>query len=468
MNMIDIGSTRNYFLVHVFCILSILAFASILISVSILFIPQHVIHAETIEQQKARLERELSKIEEEIRQQELYLSQQKQQTGSIQRDIDIIRAQIKQKKLEIEKKNKLISKLGQEISQKNATINNLLSELEREQASLARILRNAHTLEEYTFTEFLASSKTVSAMYEDLDNYQHLQDLLHDSYLKITGLKEKTTEEKKTLEEKKNSESNVKYTLEQDKKTVEQKEGEKNQLLTVSKTKEKTYEQILSERKIAAAKIRAALFELRGQAGISFGDAYQFAKAAGSKTGVRPAYILAILTQESSLGKNVGTCNRPGDALTWKEIMPGPTSGSWRDDQTVYLDIMNRLGIKPDGQPLSCPIMIGGRQSGWGGAMGPSQFIPTTWKRYESRIAGALGVTIPNPWNPSHAIMATALYVGDLGAGAKTYTSEREAACKYYSGRGCSDPSVRNAFYGDSVMRHATNIQAQIDVLESV
>ena len=28
---------------------------------------------------------------------------------------------------------------------------------------------------------------------------------------------------------------------------------------------------------------------------------------------MRPAFLLAILTQESDLGKNVGTCNRAGD-----------------------------------------------------------------------------------------------------------------------------------------------------------
>jgi hypothetical protein len=34
----------------------------------------------------------------------------------------------------------------------------------------------------------------------------------------------------------------------------------------------------------------------------------QFATEASQKTGVRPAFLLGILTQESNLGKNVGSC----------------------------------------------------------------------------------------------------------------------------------------------------------------
>ena len=250
-----------------------------------------------------------------------------------------------------------------------------------------------------------------------------------------------------------------------DRKLAKEKdEKDKKTLLSISKNKEAEYAQIVKDRQAQASKIRAELFRFRGAGPIPFGEAYDMAKVAGKATGVRPAYILAILKQESNLGANVGTCNRAGDTRTWKDIMPGPTSGSWRDDQSAFLRITERLGIKPDGQPLSCPLAIGG----WGGAMGPSQFIPATWESYDQRIEAALGVSVANPWNPAHAITATALYVADLGAGAETYTAEREAACKYYSGRGCSAPGVTNAFYGNAVMSHAATIQTNIDVLESL
>ena len=94
--------------------------------------------------------------------------------------------------------------------------------------------------------------------------------------------------------------------------------------------------------------------------------------------------------------------------------------------------------------------------------MGPSQFIPSTWKLFEDRIASALGKPASDPWNPQDAFMASGFYLGDLGATAQTYTAERNAACRYYSGRSCSGS---NTFYGNQVMARVSAIQANIDIL---
>jgi membrane-bound lytic murein transglycosylase B len=314
-----------------------------------------------------------------------------------------------------------------------------------------------------TFTHAVLSSESISDFYGDINTYSSLKKSVQDSVNEVRGVKVATETVKKELETKQVQEIDAKKAIEQEKATVEVSEKDQKNLLSISKNQEAEYAKVLADRQAKAAGIRAKLFELRGQGAIPFGQAYEYAKAAGKATGVRPAYILAILKQESNLGANVGTCNRPGDARTWKDIMPGPTSGSWRDDQSAFLRITKKLGISPDGQPLSCPLATGG----WGGAMGPSQFIPATWESYENRIAAAAGASVANPWNPAHAVIATALYVKDLGAASQTYTAEREAACKYYSGRGCSDPKVANAFYGNAVMTHAANIQKDIDVLES-
>jgi hypothetical protein len=64
--------------------------------------------------------------------------------------------------------------------------------------------------------------------------------------------------------------------------------------------------------------------------------------------------------------------------------------------------------------------------------------------------------------------MASAIYLTDLGAKEGSYTSERNAACKYYSGRKCDSKKPTNFTYGDSVMKKAANIQAKyIDPLQN-
>jgi hypothetical protein len=59
--------------------------------------------------------------------------------------------------------------------------------------------------------------------------------------------------------------------------------------------------------------------------------------------------------------------------------------------------------------------------------------------------------------------------MSDLGALNGSYTSERNAACRYYSGESCR-PGRRpsNVFYGDQVMKAAEAIQAYIDFLKGV
>jgi membrane-bound lytic murein transglycosylase B len=107
----------------------------------------------------------------------------------------------------------------------------------------------------------------------------------------------------------------------------------------------------------------------------------------------------------------------------------------------------------------------GGSPTGWGGAMGPSQFIPSTWKIFEKRIENATGASVANPWNPYHAITAMAMYLEDLGAVSGNEASERNAACRYYSGRACASSSA-GAGYGNAVMKKLYSMQADIDKLQ--
>ena len=110
---------------------------------------------------------------------------------------------------------------------------------------------------------------------------------------------------------------------------------------------------------------------------------------------------------------------------------------------------------------MSCPIASAGASS-WGGAMGPAQFIPSTWKGIKSRVASKLGISSPDPWNPRDAIMASATFLEDLGAKDGSYSSQIKAACRYYGtgGSSCS--------YGKSVMAKMTNIQQKmIDPLQN-
>jgi membrane-bound lytic murein transglycosylase B len=335
--------------------------------------------------------------------------------------------------------------------------------MDRARKQLTELVIRQNQYDNYSLIEVVLGNENLSDFFTELDNYSNLQSELDQLLEEIRQIKGETEEETKALAEQKDKELNVKAEIETEKRKVATKQGEKKGLLNLSKQAEATYSQVIAEKQKQAEQIRAALFKLRDTQGITFGEALKYANEASKVTGVRPAFILAILKQESNLGQNVGTCNRAGDppAKKWYSIMPGPDSNSSRDDQTIFLRITKALGLDPETTPLSCPFSVG-----WGGAMGPSQFIPSTWSAYEARIGRALGVTTPNPWNPKHAVFATALYVQDLGAAGGTYTAERTAALKYYAGGNWYLP--QNAFYGNGVMSHATTFQEQMDFLDEL
>jgi membrane-bound lytic murein transglycosylase B len=164
------------------------------------------------------------------------------------------------------------------------------------------------------------------------------------------------------------------------------------------------------------------------------------------------------MTQESALGKNVGACyltnNATGDGVNAKSGTALDSVMNPTRDVPPFLEILKEIGGDPSKTLVSCPQSIG-----WGGAMGPAQFIASTWMIIKDRLAAAVGISgMPDPWNPAHAFMATAMYLADRGAVSGSYSSEKNAACKYYSGSACTKSSLV-AGYGASVMALADNIQ---------
>jgi peptidoglycan hydrolase CwlO-like protein len=416
--------------------------------------------------EKAKYEAELASLEEEMAQKQKELDSQKGKSVSISRDISILTSQIEKAKLNIKAKTLIIKKLGGEIDVKNQKIEALSTKIEKEKESLAQLIRKERQIDNISIVSLVLSQDNISDVYGDLDSFSSIKKGIKVSVDEIKGVKVLTEEEKKNLVEKKNQETDTKVELENVKAQVELSENEKKKLLEISKNKESEYQKVLAEKAKRRAEILSALFNLRDTAAIPFSKALEYAKLASEKTGIRPAFLLAILTQESNLGANQGSCYLT-DSVTGAGI--GIKSGKVVSnlmkptrDVGPFMDITTALGRDPYKTQISCPI----GNFGYGGAMGPAQFIPSTWKMLSNRIASLLGIKTPDPWYPRDAFMASAIYLTDLGAGTQSYTSERNSACKYYSGSSCG--LVRgNTTYGDSVMAKAKNIQTNmIDPLQ--
>lgn len=441
------------------------------------FYPVFIVLADpTADAAQAKLQAEYDELQKDITKWQGILNDTKAKSTGLQGDIKYLDAKIKEAQLTIQAKNIAIQKLGGQISDKNKKINDLNEKIVKGKTSLAQILRKTNAIDSYSLAQIMLDNKNLSDFYKDLDTFSIVQKAMHDHFVMIDQTKTSVEIEKKQLDEKKNQEADAKHEVEVKKTTITQSKVEKNQLLTVTKGQEAAYQTVLAEKQAKAAKIRAALFRLRDSQGISFGDALQYANAASAKTGVRPALILAILTQESDLGKNQGSCLvtniDTGDGAgkntgtPFEKVMKSPR------DTVPFKNITARLGLDWKMQAVSCPPgYTWTANRGYGGGMGPSQFIPSTWELFKTRLGVLVGKSAEqvDPWNPQDAFMATGLYMSDLGASGGSFTSERNAACKYYSGSSCQPGrKPANVFYGDQVMQNADSIQNNIDFLKGL
>jgi membrane-bound lytic murein transglycosylase B len=445
------------------------------IFVLLLLVPPTVAQSETDAERRKRLETELQNVERQILTQERLVEDKRSERQTLERDITIIESEIKKAQLGIQARAVAIEQLSDQIGEKEVVLDILAERLQKQQESLADLVRKSAFLEEYSLVEVMLRKKNFSDFFTDVATFQSIKESLNESLAVLHGIRVDTIDQKSQLENKQETEAEMKRIQELEKKQIEAKEAEKEEILTVTKGEERQYQALLDSQRKTAAQLRNALFSLLGGGGgIPFPEAVRLAEYASKVTGVNASLILAILEQETNIGSNLGNCLF-SDSHSARPVMHPDR------DEPVFLAIASILGFDPYSRQVSCPIMQNGSRVGWGGAMGPSQFIPSTWAIYGGIVNNGSGWTYSkdadairringtnspaNPWNNQDAFIATALLLRDNGANG-SYSGDRLAALRYYAGwGGASNPA--NAFYGDQVMNRKSRLAQEIQILGS-
>ena len=130
-------------------------------------------------------------------------------------------------------------------------------------------------------------------------------------------------------------------------------------------------------------------------------------------------------------------------------------------DHEPFKAITAELGLDPDTTPVSCPMRDKktGEQIGWGGAMGPAQFIPSTWMGYRAKVSALTGKPA-DPWDIRDDFIASAIKLA--ADGATSENGEWAAAMRYFSG----STNEKFRFYGDNVILLAEKYEADIAELK--
>lgn len=405
--------------------------------------------------EREQLEKQLSELEAEIDQHEATIAEYQKQGKTLQGEIGSLNAKISKLNLQIKSINLTLSKLDKEITLTKGEISEAENKLEVNKGALTKLIRKLYEDERAGLVEVLLKSSKLSDFFGNMTDILSVQDGLSITVGKITELKNNLVDKKESLALKRSDAAALKAAQDAQKAAADRTKQEKNGLLAQTKGQESKFQSILKEKKKSAAEIRKRIFQFFGGGEMSFDEAYQLAKLASQATDVRAAFILAILDKESALGQNVGRCSY--------ETAMHPTR-----DVPIFLALVASLKEVGTAPPEPILVSCANRDGAYGGAMGPAQFIPTTWKLYANRIAELTGHNPASPWNNGDAIMGTALYIKDAvtvcdNTYSKQLDIERCAAARYYAG---SRWRSHLWGYGDRVVTKAGQFQQDIDVLD--
>ena len=416
-----------------------------------------------VQELRQKLQNELNQIMQEIEKYKKEINKLSSQKRTLQQEIQYLTAQINKTELEIKAIKYEINVLTSRINSTIKAIKETESKISKSKEHLKLTLRTYYNLSKKSFFEVVLAEQNLSDYFSNIVYLNKLQESINSQIDELKNLVRDLNYKKQKLEEAMEEQENLLNLAEIKKNELAELQQEKNELLKVTQGEERKYQRLLTEKEKRAAEIRAQLFRLAGGVSpISFGEALKYADLVSKFTGIRPAFLLAVLKQESDLGRNVGQCYlkepETGAGINIKsgarvERVMNPVR-----DVPVFLEITKKLGIDPYSTPVSCPLSFG-----WGGAMGPAQFIPSTWKAYEDKVRKIVGEE-PNPWNIYHAFVAAGVKLAEAGASLKTYEAEWKAAMIYFAGSNWSNPTYR--FYGDSVMSIAQKFEEDIKILK--
>lgn len=400
---------------------------------------------ERIEEKRKELEAAEKKVEEYQEKSEVLgerVKTLKELIREINEDISVTEAAIS-------KTHQQIAETQFQIDKKSAEVDLEEKELDKRREILSEYINVIYHLNQRSTIETLLTHSGLADYLRELSGLGQASQEVKNIYDEIKMKKDLLNEQKARLEEIQEEQTGLKVMQDQQKRYLESRRDQKNQVLEKTQGEESRFLGLLAQGERTTNRLAQELTALQSLGSpIDFKDALRDARYASEKTGVRPEYLLGILRVESNMGNNVG-------------------GGSYKTDmhpaQRDYFEaICERLGYDPDNMRVSrkpCYRDEDGNCSGWGGAMGPAQFMPTTWKGYEEKVAELTNATCADPWNLRHALVAMGLKVGKIaGVTSGERSAEYKAANIYLAGGNWE----RFTWYGDRVMKFTDAFEEKI------
>lgn len=398
-------------------------------------------------------QRQIDEIQAQINEYQKEIDQNRSKSATLQGEISRLNGQMNQIQLEIRSIELQINKAALQIGDTEVQISNALDDISKHKNALVQYLKIAYENDQKTLTEILLKSGALSDFFNELNNVRTTQENLKNAIDSIRSIKSNLEVKKVDLEDKKDEMLQLKTIQELEKKNLVQNKSTKDKILRDTKGQESKFQELVKKSQKDIQMIKEQITYLE-QNGVSVEDAIKFGQLAAIAAGIRPAFLIAILEIESRLGKNVGTGTWIDDMYGCYKRLGKPQRAE--QEKAAFMKIVTSLGMNPDTVKVSREPNYG-----CGGALGPAQFLPTTWLGYVDKVAALTGHNPPNPWNIEDAFMASAIKLAAGGANSKTQVGEIRAAKAYVSG----NPNCTKAIcysYSSMVIRKAAEIEPNL------
>lgn len=385
---------------------------------------------------RAQIERALDALQKEADDLDVSLQEAQMSSRTLANEVKAINTEVKRRELEIRRLTLAIRKTNLDIKDTAQKIAVLTDKIAKSRGALASSLFLFDSYDQDNILAVLLKHDSLSEFFGSVHNLKKVEGRVHEALVAFKGDRQAREKEKADLLEYQEEQQNLKALQEVERRFLAQKKREKDEILRLTRGKEALFQQLLKSKQRDIAALKTQLFYLE-KTGITAEDAVRLATVAAKRTGIRPAFLLALLEVETgkqfedgviSVGTNLGTGNWQRDLYNCY-VNLGKRSAA-ESEKNAFFSITSSLGLDPDKMPVSRRPNYG-----CGGAMGPAQFLPTTWLRFDERVAGLTGHNPPNPWNTEDAFTAAAIFLADAGADLQTTAGETMAAKTYISGK---------------------------------
>lgn len=387
-------------------------------------------------QERDQLTQQLAQLEREAASLDGTITQLQGQARTLKNEVSLLNNQIKQHELEIRRLTLVIRQADVDITRKQKNIQVSAGKIQVAKQELSASVRELSQADQNNLLELMLKNESLSEFFIALNDLEKVQGNIQQKMADLRVYKASLEKEKAELEDFREGQAEAKSIAEVERRSIQQAKKERDQLLAETQGKEANFQALLKEKQTAINALKNKLFYLQ-QIGLTPEDALRYAKLAASRTGIRTAFLLGLLEVETgkqfadgqiTAGTHLGTGNWRVDMYQCYINLGKITTAE--NQKNAFFKITASLGLDPDKMPVSRKPNYG-----CGGAMGPAQFIPTTWFLFADRVGALTGSGTANPWNPDHAFTAAGLYLADSGARAQTKTGEIAAARTYISGR---------------------------------